>query len=190
MKTNRQRCFGNGVGKEFYAEYHDKEWGVPSHDDRHLFELLILEGAQAGLSWETILKKRDGYRRLFHNFNPEKVANMSDDELNQLLKDPSIIRNKKKVESARNNARIFLKIQEEYGSFDRYLWGFVDNTPIINHWKTAEHVPTHTELSDLISKNLKKRGMTFVGTTIIYSYMQAVGLVNDHPMSCACYGRD
>lgn len=187
MKQDKIRCFGNGEGKEFYADYHDHEWGVPVHDDRHLFEMLTLEGAQAGLSWETVLKKREGYRQLFHQFDPTKVANMTDQELEKLTQDPAIIRNRRKIFSARQNAQVFLKIQEEFGSFDKYVWQFVEGKPIIGHWKTLQDVPCSTELSDSLSKDLKKRGMSFVGSTIIYSFMQAVGLVNDHLINCICY---
>ncbi|MCB1067089.1 MAG: DNA-3-methyladenine glycosylase I [Simkania sp.] len=184
---NNTRCFGNGTGKEFYADYHDQEWGVPVHDEERLFEMLILEGAQAGLSWETILKKREGYRRLFHNFDPVKVANMSDQELEKLTQDPAIIRNRRKIFSARQNGLVFLKIQKEFGSFDRYVWQFVEGKPVIGHWKTLQDIPTRTEQSDTLSNDLKKRGMSFVGTTIIYAFMQAVGLVNDHLTSCMNY---
>lgn len=178
------RCFGGQPGKEFYAQYHDDEWGVPVHDDRHLFEMLILEGAQAGLSWETILKRREGYRKAFYDFDPNKVASMSDEELDALLKNEQIIRNRLKVYGARQNARVFLEIQREFGSFDSYLWAFVDGKPIVNRWRTFQEVPAKTRESDALSKDLKKRGMTFVGSTIIYAFMQAVGLVNDHLMSC------
>ena len=184
MKYEKKRCFGNGPGKELYADYHDNEWGIPIHDDRHLFEMLILEGAQAGLNWETILKRREGYRKAFHNFNPKKVAAMSDKELDALLKNEGIIRNRLKIYAARQNAGVYLKIQEEFGSFDAYLWHFVDGKPILNHWKTMEEIPTTTEISDKLSKDLKKRGMTFVGSTIMYAYMKAVGLVNDHIVEC------
>lgn len=180
----KTRCFG--TGKEFYAEYHDREWGVPVHDDRHLFEMLILEGAQAGLSWETILKRRKGYCMAFHHFDPVKVAAMSDSELEALRENPEIIRNRLKIYAARQNARVFLKIQEEFGSFDQYVWGFVGGKPIINHWKAMGEIPPKTLESDALSKDLKKRGMTFVGSTIIYAFMQAVGMVNDHIASCWC----
>jgi DNA-3-methyladenine glycosylase I len=183
-KTEKVRCFGNGPGKEFYAEYHDHEWGIPVHDDRHLFEMLILEGAQAGLSWETILKRRDGYRKAFYKFDPVKVAAMTDKQLEELLGNPEVIRNRLKIYGARQNAKIFLKIQEEFGSFDKYLWGFVKGKQIDNHRKSFKEVPPKTEISDTISKDLKKRGMTFVGSTIIYAFMQAVGMVNDHLASC------
>lgn len=180
----KKRCFGFQDGKELYAKYHDSEWGVPVHDDRHLFEMLILEGAQAGLSWETILKRRTGYRKAFHNFDPVKVSQMSDEELETLRQDEGIIRNRLKIYATRQNAIVFLSIQKEFGSFDRYLWQFVNNKPIVNRWKSLKDAPTSTKTSDAISKDLKKRGMTFVGSTIIYAYMQAVGLVNDHLDGC------
>ena len=183
------RCFGGDLGKAFYADYHDHEWGIPSHDDQHLFEMLILEGAQAGLSWETILKKREGYRSAFHRFNPAKVASMSDDELEDLRQNPEIIRNRLKIFGTRQNARVFLKIQQEFRSFDRYLWKFVNGEPILNHWHRFEEVPAQTPTSDALSRDLKKRGMTFVGSTIIYAYMQAIGMVNDHLTTCWCYGQ-
>lgn len=183
-KDNKQRCFGGQPGKEFYADYHDHEWGIPVHDDRHLFEMLILEGAQAGLSWETILKRRQGYREAFHHFDPKKVAAMTDQELDVLLQNDKIIRNRLKVYAARRNAQVFLKIQEEFGSFDRYVWKFVNDKPVLNRWEKFKDIPTTTVESDALSKDLKKRGMTFVGSTIIYAYMQAVGLVNDHASDC------
>lgn len=185
-QDEKKRCFGGAPGKEFYAKYHDEEWGIPVHDDRHLFEMLILEGAQAGLSWETILKRREGYRRAFYHFEPIKVASMSDQELDLLRQDASIIRNRLKIYAARQNAQVFLQIQKEFGSFDRYLWAFVKQKPITNHWQTFKNVPVTTPESDALSKDLKKRGMTFVGSTIIYAYMQAVGLVNDHLADCWC----
>jgi len=189
MTIEKKRCFGGLPGKEFYAEYHDNEWGIPVHDDRHLFEMLILEGAQAGLSWETILKRRDGYRKAFHNFDPKKVALMTDQELEALRENPEIIRNRLKIYAARQNAKSFLNIQKEFGSFDAYIWGFVNQKPIVNHWKQLKDAPVTTSVSDALSKDLKKRGMTFVGSTIIYAFMQAVGLVNDHIVECWCYGR-
>ncbi|MDE3045968.1 MAG: DNA-3-methyladenine glycosylase I [Verrucomicrobiota bacterium] len=178
----KKRCFGSD--KEFYADYHDREWGVPVHDDRLLFEMLILEGAQAGLSWETILKRRTGYREAFHHFDPNKAAQMSDEALEALRQNPNIIRNRLKIYSVRQNARIFLNIQKEFGSFDRYLWGFVDHRPIVNRRKQLSDIPPRSKESDALSKDLKKRGMTFVGSTIIYAYMQAVGLVDDHVEDC------
>ncbi len=184
MSTEKIRCFGNPPHHPLYAQYHDNEWGVPVHDDRHLFEMLILEGAQAGLSWETILLRREGYRKAFYNFDPQKVACMSDDELEALRHNPEIIRNRLKIISARLNARIFLQIQQEYGSFDHYLWRFVHNKPLVNHRHSLKDVPTRTPESDALSYDLKQRGMKFVGSTIMYAYMQATGLVNDHLSSC------
>lgn len=183
----KKRCFGGQMHQEFYAKYHDEEWGIPVHDDRHLFEMLILEGAQAGLSWETILKKREGYRQAFHQFDPVKAAAMKDVELEFLTQYEGIVRNRLKIYSVRKNAQIFLKIQQEFGSFDKYLWNFVDGKPIVNHRKQLRDIPTKTAISDALSKDLKKRGMSFVGSTIIYAYMQAVGLVNDHLIDCWCY---
>lgn len=185
---NKIRCFGNGDGKEFYARYHDEEWGVPVYEDTKLFELLILEGAQAGLSWETILKRREGYYKAFHNFNPTVVARMSDAELESLCHNQDIIRNRLKIYGTRQNAQVFLQIQKEFGSFDRYVWHFVHNKPIINRWHSLTEIPAKTAESDALSKDLKKRGMTFVGSTIIYAYMQAVGMVNDHIISCWRHG--
>ncbi|MGD1910774.1 MAG: DNA-3-methyladenine glycosylase I [Rivularia sp. (in: cyanobacteria)] len=185
----KKRCFGNKPGQEFYAHYHDMEWGIPVHDDRKLFEMLILEGAQAGLSWETILKKREGYRKAFHDFNPEKVAVMTDLKLEALRQNPEIVRNRLKIYATRKNAQVFLDIQKEFGTFDTYVWGFVKGETIVNHWKTFEEVPVTTPESDALSKDLKKRGMKFVGSTIVYAYMQAVGMVNDHLTECWCYGR-
>ena len=185
----KRRCFGNKPGQEFYAEYHDLEWGVPVYEDRRLFEMLILEGAQAGLSWETVLKKREGYRRAFHGFDVQKVAAMADEELERLRSDASIIRNRLKIYAARKNACAFIRIQEEFGAFSKYLWAYVGGKPMINHWQSFEELPAKTEISDAISKDLKKRGMSFVGSTIIYAYMQAVGMVDDHIKGCWRYGR-
>lgn len=179
----KARCFGGAAGKELYADYHDNEWGVPKHDDQELFEMIILEGAQAGLSWETILNKREGYRAAFHGFDPVKVAAMTDEDLLERLQNPAIVRNKLKVNAARKNAIAFLKIQEEFGSFDAYLWAYVDNTPVINKFK-REDVPVSTDISEALSKDLKKRGMTFVGPTIMYAFMQSTGMVNDHVEGC------
>lgn len=181
---SKQRCAWVNHANPLYVDYHDKEWGVPVHDDRLLFEMLILEGAQAGLSWETILKRREGYRKAFKRFEPKKVATLSDAYLERLLQDTSIIRNRLKVYSARKNAKVFIDIQQEFGSFDAYLWAFVGGKPIRKCPKSATNIPTKTADSDLISKDLKKRGMSFVGSTIIYAYMQAVGLVNDHTKDC------
>jgi DNA-3-methyladenine glycosylase I len=183
----KTRCFGSGPGKQFYADYHDHEWGVPVHDDCHLFEMLILEGAQAGLSWETILKRREGYRKAFHNFNPIQVASMKDTELEALRQNPEIIRNRSKIYSARQNAKVFLDIQEKWGSFDCYVWHFVQGKPIQNHWKNLKEIPVTTPESDALSKDLKKQGMLFVGSTIIYAFMKAVGMVNDHTVDCWRY---
>lgn len=180
------RCGWVGEGKPYYEAYHDHEWGVPVHDDRHFFEMLILEGAQAGLSWETILKRREGYRKAFLGFDPVKVARMSDADLEALLLNTDIIRNRLKVFSARKNAQAFLAIQKEFGSFDAYIWSFVGGQPIIGKWRALSDVPVTTPQSDALSKDLKKRGMSFVGSTIIYSLMQATGLVNDHILSCFC----
>jgi len=184
------RCFGTQPGQELYAAYHDHEWGIPVHEDRHLFEMLILEGAQAGLSWETILKRREGYRIAFHHFDPIKVASMIDAELEALIQNATIIRNRLKIYSARQNAGVFLKIQTEYGSFNEYVWNFVAHQPIIGHWKQWQDVPTTTPISEALSKDLTTKGMKFVGSTIIYAYMQAVGLVNDHITQCLCYGKN
>jgi DNA-3-methyladenine glycosylase I len=183
----KKRCFGSKPGQEFYAKYHDEEWGVPSHDDQHLFEMLILEGAQAGLSWETILKRREGYRRAFHTFDPVKVAAMTDEALEKLRTNPDIIRNRLKIYATRKNARVFLDIQKEFGTFDAYLWGFLKEKPSPKHAQQMKDIPTKTALSDALSKDLKKRGMTFVGSTIMYAYCQAVGLVNDHLIDCWRY---
>lgn len=191
----KHRCFGNLSGQELYAHYHDHEWGMPSHDDRHLFEMLILEGAQAGLSWETILKRREAYRQAFYHFDPLSVSQMSDEQLEALLlprmhassdqmEPPGIIRNRLKVFSARKNARVFLDIQKQWGTFDRYLWSFVKGAPIINHWEDLKQIPTKTPQSIALSCDLKKRGMIFVGPTIMYAFMQAVGMVNDHVKGC------
>lgn len=189
MKENEKRCFGSAPGKEFYAEYHDKEWGVPIYEDRHLFEMLILEGVQAGLSWETILKRREEYRRVFHQFDPVKVAKMTDNELNALLENQGIIRNRLKIYAARQNAMVFLQIQKEWDSFSNYVWGFVGGKPIVTRRKSLKEIPASTPVSDALSKDLKKRGMTFVGSTIIYAFMQAVGLIDDHLIDCPCVSR-
>jgi DNA-3-methyladenine glycosylase I len=164
--------------------YHDDEWGVPVHDDHRLFEFLILEGAQAGLSWDTILKRRSAYRAAFDGFDPQKVARYDERKVEALLADPGIIRNRLKVVSASTNARAFLAIQEERGTFDAYLWGFVDGRPLVNQWRARDEVPARSMQSDALSKDLKKRGFGFVGSTICYALMQAVGLVNDHLVNC------
>ncbi len=167
-----------------YVDYHDKEWGVPVKNDPTLFEFLVLEGAQAGLSWITILRKREGYAALFDGFDAQKIARYSDRKLEKILQDPRIIRNRLKVFGTRKNARAFLAVQEEFGSFSDYIWGFVDGQPIQNHWKTMKNVPAKTPLSDQISKDMKGREFTFVGSTIIYAHMQVTGMVNDHTVDC------
>lgn len=179
-----KRCAWVGVGKPHYEQYHDTEWGVPVHDDQRLFEMLILEGAQAGLNWETILKRREGYRNAFKQFDPKKVARMTDEELEQVLLDERVIRNRLKVFSARRNARVFLAIVEEFGSFDAYVWRFVNYEPKVNRPKNLAQIPSRSSESDALAKDLKKRGMSFVGTTIMYAYMQAVGMVDDHMQDC------
>ncbi len=178
-------CLGDPV----MTAYHDTEWGVPVHDDRKLFEFLILEGAQAGLSWITILKRREGYRKAFADFDPEKVARFSKAKVESLLKFEGIIRNRLKVEGAVKNAKAFLAVQEEFDSFSAYQWRFVDGKPVKNSWKTLKQVPAVTRVSDAFSKDLKSRGFTFVGSTIIYAHMQAVGMVNDHLITCPRYRR-
>lgn len=170
-----------------YIDYHDQEWGVPVYDDRRLFEMLCLEGAQAGLSWWTILQKRENYRKAFDHFDAEKIVQFSDEKLDALREDKGIVRNKLKIQSVVTNAKAFLRIQEEYGSFSDYMWGFVDHKPIVNQWKTKEEVPVTNEISDKMSKQLKKAGFKFVGSTICYSYMQAVGMINDHTLDCFCH---
>ena len=186
MKENKKRCFGSASGKEFYAKYHDEEWGIPVYDERHLFEMLILEGAQAGLSWETILKRREEYRKAFYHFDPIHVAKMTDDALNALLENPGIIRNRLKIYAARQNALVFLQIQNECSSFSNYVWNFVDAKPIVTRRTSLTDIPASTPISDALSKDLKRRGMTFVGSKIMYAFMQAVGLVDDHLADCWC----
>ncbi len=181
------RCrWAEGVSLE-YIRYHDEEWGVPVRDDRTQFEFLTLEGAQAGLSWSTILNKREGYRKAFADFDPEKVARFTTKRVEKLLVDPSIVRNRLKVESTVTNAKAFLDVQEEFGSFGDYIWGFVDGRPIQNRWKKDGDVPATSPESDALSKDLKKRGFRFVGSTIIYAHMQATGMVNDHVTGCFRY---
>lgn len=179
-----KRCAWVNMDDPLMVRYHDDEWGVPVHDDRKHFEFLILEGAQAGLSWSTILNKREGYRRAFSDFDPSKVARYTSTRLHSLTLNPQIIRNRLKIASAVNNARAFLAIQEEFGSFDAYCWQFVDGRPEVNRWKTTRQVPATSPQSDAFSKDLKRRGFTFVGSTIIYAHMQAVGMVNDHLVDC------
>jgi DNA-3-methyladenine glycosylase I len=177
------RCAWAGTDP-LYLAYHDREWGVPLHDDRLLFEFLVLEGAQAGLSWITILRKREAYRAAFAGFDPALVAGFDGGKVAELLANPGIVRNRLKVASAVGNARAFLKVQEEFGTFDAYLWRFVDGQPVRNAWRSMAEVPASTPLSDTLSRDLKRRGFNFVGTTICYAFMQAVGLVNDHTVDC------
>jgi DNA-3-methyladenine glycosylase I len=185
MTTQRPpvRCDWAGTDA-LYCRYHDSEWGVPVHDDRTLFEFLVLEGAQAGLSWLTVLRKRENYRRLFDRFDPEKVARYGPRKIESLLADKGIVRNRRKVESAVENARAFLKVREAFGSFDAYMWRFVGGNPIRNHWKRMDQVPARTAESTAMSRDLKQRGFSFVGPTICYAHMQAVGMVNDHLIDC------
>ena len=171
-------------GHPIYIEYHDKEWGKPVHDDRSHFEAIVLDGAQAGLSWLTILKKRDNYRKAFDNFDVKKVAVYKENKVKSLLRDAGIVRNELKIRSAIRNAKAFIEIQKEFGSFDKYIWGFVNNKPIVNSIKGMEDLPATSEISDAVSKDLKKRGFNFVGSTIIYAYLQASGLVDDHLNKC------
>jgi DNA-3-methyladenine glycosylase I len=187
VKTEKKRCRWVPLDDPDYIRYHDQEWGRPVHDDRLLFEMLILEGAQAGLSWSTILHKRAGYRRAFANFDPKKVARFDQARKTALLQDPGIVRNRLKIESAVGNAQAFLAVQREFGSFDRYLWSFVDGRPLVNGPTAATGVPARTELSDRLSKDLSKRGFRFVGSTILYAFLQAVGVVNDHSRDCFLY---
>ncbi len=181
-ETAKRRCPWAHSDSEI--EYHDCEWGVPKHDDRTLFAFLILEGAQAGLSWSTILNKRDNYRRAFSNFDPKKVATYDHHNLNRLLADQGIVRNRLKILSAVQNANAFLAVQQEFGSFDRYVWGFVDGKPQIHAWQSLQQVPARTPESDALSHDLRRRGFTFVGSTICYAFMQAIGMVNDHIVDC------
>jgi len=180
MPTRCDWCGDNPL----YVKYHDEEWGVPVRDDQTLFEFLILEGAQAGLAWITVLRKREGYRALFDNFNAQKIARYSDKKLDKLLLDPRIIRNRLKVYGARKNARTFLEIQQQRGSFSDYIWDFVDGQPIQNNWKPMGDIPATSPASDALSKDMKKRGFTFVGSTIMYAHMQATGMLNDHTVDC------
>jgi DNA-3-methyladenine glycosylase I len=183
----RRRCEWAAEDDPLYVTYHDEEWGIPSHDDRHLFELLTLEGAQAGLSWATILRKREGYRKAFERFDPDRVARFDRHRLERLLRDPGIVRNRLKIESAVNNARRVLEVQEDLGSFDSYLWQFVGGAPIVGRRRELRDLPAETRESKAMSKDLKRRGFRFVGPTVCYAFMQAVGLVNDHVTTCFRY---
>jgi len=185
MKT-KQRCDWC-LSSDLYINYHDEEWGIPEHDDQKLFEMLILEGAQAGLSWITILNKRENYRKAFDNFDYKKVAKYSQKKIEKLLQNEGIVRNKLKVNSTVSNARLFMEVQKEFGSFDKYIWQFVDGKTIVKKWKTMEECPAKTPESDAMSKDLKKRGFKFVGSTICYAFMQATGMVNDHMTFCYRY---
>jgi DNA-3-methyladenine glycosylase I len=183
----KARCAWVPAGDEQYARYHDEEWGRPVREDRHLFEMLTLEGAQAGLSWSTILRKRLGYREAFANFDPARVARFDGRRRATLLRNPGIVRNRLKIDSTVTNARAFLALQREFGSFSRYLWDWVGGRPVLNGWESRDRIPARSELSDRISRDLKKRGFRFVGSTIIYAYLQAVGVVNDHTAGCYLY---
>jgi len=186
--TAQKRCEWV-TDNELYQKYHDEEWGVPSYDDRHLFEMLILEGAQAGLNWLTILKKREGYKQAFDNFDAKKISRYTQKKIDRLLQNPEIVRNKLKVNATVVNARAFLEIKKEFNGFSDYVWQFVNGQPMVNKWKKLSDIPTTTDASDAMSKDLKKRGFKFVGSTICYAYMQAVGMVNDHTTNCSCYKR-
>jgi len=187
MTANKNIVRCSWASNELSIAYHDEEWGVPMHDDRVLFEFLILEGAQAGLSWNTILQKRDNYRKAFDHFRPERVAKYDRKKTGALLRDPGIVRNRLKIAAAVANAKAFLAVQKEFGSFDRYIWQFVGGKPLVNNWDGLKGVPARTVESDALSKDLKKRGFKFVGTTICYAFMQAVGMVNDHVVGCFRY---
>jgi DNA-3-methyladenine glycosylase I len=184
MPLDRSRCAWAAATDPLYLAYHDEEWGWPSHDERHLFEMLVLEGAQAGLSWATILKKREGYRRAFAGFDAALVAELDDRDRERLLADPGIVRNRAKIAAAITNARAALRIRDELGGLAPYLWSFVDGTPIVNRWQSMAELPAETELSRSLSRDLKARGFAFVGPTVCYAFMQAVGLVNDHTIDC------
>ena len=185
--ATKERCPWVGVENLLMVEYHDREWGVPVHDDRKHFEFLVLEGAQAGLSWTIVLKKREGYRRAFEGFDPQRVARFSAQRIEKLALDSGIIRNRMKIEAAVRNARAFLKVQEEFESFDSYCWRFVDGRPKLNQWRTMRQIPATSPESDAFSKDLKHRGFSFVGLTVIYAHMQGVGMVNDHLVDCFRY---
>ena len=185
----KQRCAWAG-NDPLYVQYHDEEWGVPAHDDRHLFEMLCLEGAQAGLSWITILRKREHYRVAFDQFDANRIARYDEEKVAELLENANIVRNRLKVRAFIQNAQAFLKVREEFGSFDAYVWSFVGNAPIVNHWQTLREIPAQTAEAQALSKDLKKRGFTFVGPTICYAFMQAVGMVNDHIVACFRHPRN
>ena len=187
MASSQTRCPWGNSDPVYYVPYHDDEWGVPTHDDKKLFEMLTLEGAHAGLSWITILKKRDGYRRAFSGFNPRVIARYDSRKRQRLLANTGIVRNRLKIESTIKNARAFLAVQTEFGSFDRYIWQFVDGTPRQNTWTHMEQIPTNTPESDAMSMDLKRRGFSFVGSTICYALMQSIGMVNDHLVGCFRY---
>ena len=180
----KKRCAWVDLENQLYVKYHDEEWGVPVHDDKTLFEFLVLEGAQAGLSWNTVLKKRENYRKAFENWDYEKISKYTFQKEQELLQNKGIIRNKLKIKSAINNAKVFIKIREEFGSFNEYIWSFVNHQQVINKFKSISEIPSKTIISEKISKDLKSRGMSFVGSTIIYAFMQSVGLVNDHVVTC------
>jgi len=188
-RTNimKKRCEWLDLTKDYYLKYHDSDWGVQVHNDKKLFEFLILEGAQAGLSWNTILKKRENYRKAFDNWDYKKIEKYTSKKEQELLQNAGIVRNRLKIKSAIKNAQVFIEIQEEFESFDKYIWDFVNNKQIINKFEKVKDIPSTTELSDKISKDLKKRGMTFIGSTIIYAFMQAIGMVNDHQIDCFRY---
>jgi DNA-3-methyladenine glycosylase I len=184
-----ERCEWAPIDDPLYLAYHDEEWGVPSHDDRHLFEMLVLEGAQAGLSWATILHKRDGYRRAFADFDADRIARFAPRRVDRLLQDPRIVRNRRKVESAVSNARAILVVRDEHGSLDAYLWRFVDGAPVVRGFRSLAEIPSETPESRALSGDLKRRGFRFVGPIVCYAFMQAVGLVNDHVVACFRHGR-
>ena len=184
MAKRLTRCSWAGTSNPLMLEYHDREWGVPVHDDRRHFEFLVLEAAQAGLSWSVVLNKRDGYRRAFSQFDPVKVARYTTRRVDKLVADPAIIRNRMKIEAAVRNARAFLAVQDEFGSFDAYCWRFVDGRPRRNRWRMTSEIPATSAESDAFSRDLKRRGFSFVGSTVIYAHMQAVGMVNDHLVGC------
>jgi len=184
---SNKRCSWAENTFDAYEKYHDEEWGVPVHDDKLHFEFLILESAQAGLSWSTVLNKREGYRKAFADFDVLEVTKYNSPKIEELMQNPAIIRNRLKLNAAINNAKLFLEVQKEFGSFDRYIWSFVDHKIIVGNWKSMKEVPATTPQSDALSKDLKKRGFKFVGSTIMYAYMQATGLVNDHTVDCFCF---